>query len=146
MTERVAMVLSSLILLGALIFAGLWYSGFQRIVHDKAVNADALQRLWAHADELPLNTVIPARNQWTPNAFVAEKRPGARPGKVSVLVLDDHYRGDDDSYRSQGGVIGDEISHGLLCSLPQKAGIKHVAIDPIVMRMITTSCAGRPSD
>lgn len=145
MTERVAMFLSLLILLVALMFAIWWYLSFQRVVHDKAIDADALQRLWVHGQELPLNTVVPARNRWTRNAFVADQQAGVRPGKVSVLILDDHYRGDDDSYRSPSGVIGDEISPGLLCSLPRQAAIKHVAIDPIVMRMITISCAGRPN-
>jgi hypothetical protein len=144
MSERLAMVLSLFILLVALIFGVWWYVGFRRVIHDKAVNADALQRLSAHGNELPLNRVIPAGNRWTYRAFVAEKPAGARAGKVSILILDDHYQGDDDSYRSPSGIIGDQISHGLLCTLPQQASVKHVGIDPVVMRMIAASCTGTP--
>lgn len=121
-------------------FLGYWAIDMNRVSHDKAVNADALQRLWSFGTQIPLGVVIPANNQWTTRAFVAERFDGDPPRQTSILILDDHYRGDDPTYRSDSGVIGNELSIGLLCSIPTQASIKRVNLDPIVLGMIRSRC------
>jgi hypothetical protein len=117
-----------------------WALSMHRIFHDKAVNANALQRLWSYGRSVPLRTVVPAHNRWTDNAFVAEPAVQA-PGKdTSVLILDDHYRGGDPTYRTESGLIGDDLSIGLLCSLPSQAAAKGVRLDPVVVRLVRSRC------
>lgn len=120
-----------------------WWIGMNNIIHDKAVNADALQRLWGYGRRIPLRTVVPAHNRWTDKAFIAgvATPSGAEPGRdASVLILDDHYRGSDPTYRSKSGVIGDPVSLPLLCSLPAQASWKGVDLDPVVLQLVHSSC------
>ncbi|MBC9030767.1 hypothetical protein IAG41_00025 [Sphingomonas sp. JC676] len=123
-------------LIGALLACAVqFYSSFQKNAHDKGFNADVLQPLRGQ-ENLPIGTIVPQNNRWKSNAFVAE-RSGA---DNAVLILDDHYRGSDPAYRSDSGVIGDEISRTLLCSLPTHAKMKAVIIDPVVAHMISSKC------
>jgi hypothetical protein len=123
-------------------FFGYWIIAFNRITHDKAVNADALQRLWSYGVQVPLNVVVPANNKWTDHAFVAERFDADPPRRTSVLILDDHYRGDDPTYRSEDGVIGDQLSLRLLCSIPAQASQKGVELDTRVFERIRNECSG----
>ena len=113
-----------------------WAIDFQKIGHDKEINSDVFQRLHRE-NKLPLGTLVPQNNHWISNAFVAES---SRDG-YAVLIIDDHYRGDDPAYRSESGVIGDEISRRVLCSLPAQARSKAVIIDPVVAQLIKSQCA-----
>jgi hypothetical protein len=124
----------------AVAFFGYWIIAFSRINHDKAVNVDALQRLWSYGVHVPLNVVVPANNKWTHHAFVAERFESDPPRQTSVLILDDHYRGDDPTYRSEDGIIGNQLSKGLLCSLPAQASEKHVTLDSRVAGKIEAEC------
>lgn len=126
-----------------LVLAGIryWYVKIEDDFHDKAINANGLQRLWTYGDNLPLGTLVARNNQWSENAFVAERQRGDGGEKIAVLILDDHYRGDDMTYRSHSGVIGDEISLSLLCALPSKVGWKSLNVDLAVRQMINSRCA-----
>ena len=116
-----------------------WFIQMDRVFHDKAVNANALQRIRQYEREIPLRTVVLPHNRWTDNAFVAEPSTNGA-GAISVLIVDDHYRGSDPAYRTDAGLIGDEISLPLLCSLPSQAAAKGVRLDAVVMRSIHTRC------
>jgi hypothetical protein len=132
-----ALKISTFLLLGGLAaFAVPFYFGFKRVAHDKAVNADVLQPLREQPD-LPLGKVVPSNNRWKRNAFVAERRVDGN----AVLILDDHYRGRDPAYRSPDGVIGDEISSALLCSVPAQAKANAIVVDPAVLSMINRKCS-----
>ena len=120
-------------------FVGYWMIGMQRIVHDKAINSDALQRVENYGRRVPLGTVVPAHNRWTTNAFIAEASDKEVYGGTSVLILDDHYRGGDPTYRTESGVIGD-LSVPLLCSIPSQAAGRGVYVDPAVLRLIHSRC------
>ena len=106
--------------------------------HDKSVNSE-LQILWFDPHGMPIGVVQSANNRWMEHAFVADrsKEDGKR---IAVLVLDDHYRGGDPTYRSESGVIGDPISNAVLCSIPVQARQKKVAIDHAVQRLIAAKC------
>jgi hypothetical protein len=72
-------------------------------------------------------------------AFVADT--SSEEGKrIAVLVLDDHYRGGDPTYRSESGVIGDRISQPVLCSVPSQARTSRVSLDPAVRNLILAKC------
>ena len=114
---------------------------FSKVLHDKEVNANSLERLWAEGRSVPMGVVVPANNRWAPNAFVSEPSPPQPGQNTHVLILDDHYRGDDQGYRTPNGIIGDDISHSLLCSLPQNAAIQKITIDAIVLAKIRKECA-----
>jgi hypothetical protein len=129
------------LLLTTAAFALLWLVSFLRVVHDKSINADALQRLQAAGELLPLGVVVPSHNRWANNAFVAERPSNEHRRQISVLILDDHYRGTDPLLRSPSGVIGDEVSPSLLCSLRQQAKTKGVTVDPAIVDMIASRCA-----
>jgi hypothetical protein len=73
------------------------------------------------------------------NAFVADKS-NEEGKRIAVLVLDDHYRSGDPSYRSESGVIGDRVSKVVLCSVPAQAREKKVTIDAAVQRLIAAEC------
>ncbi|AQR72426.1 hypothetical protein BXU08_00965 [Sphingomonas sp. LM7] len=134
---RLARKLLPWLLVGALLTgAVLFYLDVTRTSHDKAINADVLQPLREQKD-LPFGTVVPRDNRWEANAFIAEYRDG----KIAVLILDDHYWGGDPAYRSGNGVIGDDISYGLLCSIPAQARARRVALDPAVDIMIKSHCS-----
>lgn len=128
-------------MLSFLVLAGQWVMQIQYDFHDKAINANSLQRLWSQGGTLPVDEIVPSNNKWTKNAFIAETRSSDGPNKIRVLILDDHYLGKDMTYRSRSGVIGDEISEMLLCSLPAKAKRTRLKIDPVVMDMINSRCA-----
>lgn len=117
-----------------------WLIAMNHVFHDKAVNADALQRLGSYGRKLPMRTVIPAHNHWTDKAFIAEPSKEEAGRDASVLILDDHYRGDDPTYRTESGIIGDELSLPVLCSVPVQAANKGVSLDPVVLRMIRSKC------
>lgn len=124
------------LLLGALLaYAAGAYLQYRSIAYDKGVNANVLQSL-RDKRNLPVGIVVPPNNRWKSNAFIAE-RDGTT---YSILILDDHYRGSDRSFRSDSGVIGDEIGQGFLCAIPAQATAKGVAIDPAVTRMIKSRC------
>ncbi len=130
-----------LFLIGVIIFSGIkFYYSFKRIVHDKSINANVLQRLYEKPD-IPLGTAVAPANRWASNAFIAERQADG----IAVLILDDHYRGDDPAYRSASGVIGDEISNSLLCSLRAQATAQVIVIDPVVSTLIEAKC-GRSAD
>jgi hypothetical protein len=57
------------------------------------------------------------------------------------MILDNHYRGSDPTYRTPSGVIGDQLSRDLLCSLPAKAAALRVALDSIVAAEIRSQCS-----
>jgi hypothetical protein len=108
------------------------------VTHDYSVNSQ-LQILWENPKGAPLGLVVTANNRWMENAFVAdESREDGK--KVAVLILDDHYRSDDLTLRSQSGVIGDPISRKVLCSIPAQAEHKHVAVDRKVQLLIDEQC------
>jgi len=108
-TRTLQSFLLVLLLLAPMGLLAWWLIGMSRIFHDKAINADALQRLWSYGRSVPLQTVVPAHNRWTAHAFVAEASD-EEPGRhTSVLILDDHYRGNDPTYRSQSGVVGNDL-------------------------------------
>jgi hypothetical protein len=117
-----------------------WFVAMHRIVHDKAINADALQRVWSYGRAVPLGTVIPPHNRWTDDAFVAEASDEEAGRTTSVLILDDHYRGSDPTYRTESGVIGNDVSISLLCSLPAQASTEGVRLDPVVVRLVQSRC------
>lgn len=95
--------------------------------------------LWSDPKSVPLRTLIPANNRWMENAFIADE--SREEGKaVAVLILDDHYKSGDYSLRSQSGVIGDEISRAVLCSVPTQAKRKKVSLDEVVRRRISAIC------
>jgi hypothetical protein len=126
----------------ALAFIAYWIIGFSRITHDKSVSSD-LQRLWLDGDQLQAGVVVAGNNRWTEHAFVADKVIRPEPGKKAlVLILDDHYRGDDPTYRSDTGIIGDDLSPGILCSVDAQAAAKRVALDPLISRKIRSICKG----
>ena len=128
-------------LIGVIGFGLSWYRSFERVVHDKAANADGMQRLWRQAPNLPIGVVVPSNNRWNQHAFVAERSTRYNDrGGVGILILDDHYTGDDETYSSGNGVIGDDLSAALLCAVPAKAALSGVIIDPIVKSMIATRC------
>lgn len=138
-SARVLSISSAVALLVA-VFVACWVMSMSRVFHDKAVNADALQRLWSYGTQVPLGVVVPAANRWTTRAFAAERSGGGPSRRIAVLILDDHYRGDDPTYRSKSGIIGDDVSTALLCSVPAQAARKGVHIDPLVSDMIRTRC------
>ena len=108
------------------------------ISHDKSVNS-RLQMLWLNPEGVPLGQVQPANNRWMQQAFVADL--SREEGKaVAVLILDDHYRGGDPTYRSASGVIGDRITKHVLCSIPSQARARNVSLDPAVRRLIRAEC------
>ena len=106
--------------------------------HDKSINSQ-LQILWRAPNGVAAGTVQPADNRWMDNAFVADK-PTEQGKKIAVLILDDHYRSGDPTYRSESGVIGDRISRDVLCSVPLQARTKKVALDPVVQELINAEC------
>jgi hypothetical protein len=124
----------------ALVLGSLWLRAFQLDIHDKAINADSLQRLWTYGRQVPLGEVVPAKNRWIPNAFIAEAAPPQPGTSTRVMILDDHYWGSDPSYRSPSGIIGDDISNGLLCSVEGQAVKTGVTIDEVVSRRIRHKC------
>ena len=108
------------------------------ISHDKSINS-RLQMLWLDPEGVPLGQVQSANNRWMKQAFVADA--SREDGKaVAVLILDDHYRGGDPTYRSASGVIGDRITKSVLCSIPSQARARNVPLDPAVRRLIRTGC------
>jgi len=125
--------------LAVLVLGGLWIYAFRLFVHDKAVTADALQRVWSYGKQVPLGVVVPPHNRWTPNAFVAEDA-GRSDGSVKVLILDDHYRSGDPDFASADGIIGDELSHKLLCTIPGQAATRKVELDAVVVAKIRQQC------
>jgi hypothetical protein len=138
--DRVLNILVPTGLILAVAFFAYWVVDLSRVVHDKAVNADGLQRLPNDGAAVPLNVVLPPNNRWTAHAFIAEQRK-ADPGRqISVLILDDHYRGDDPTYRTASGVIGEGLSIALLCSVPAQADAKGVRLDPDVAQLIHSKC------
>jgi hypothetical protein len=110
--------------------------------HDKSANSQ-LAMLRLDSRGVPLGSVQPAGNRWMKQAFVADAST-EDGGKVAVLILDDHYRGGDPSYRSESGVIGDRISKPVLCSVPSQARTKNVSLDPAVRRLIAAECRQAP--
>ena len=106
--------------------------------HDKSINSE-LGILWLDPQGVPVGVVQSANSRWMENAFVADK--SNEDGKrIAVLVLDDHYRSGDPSYRSESGVIGDRVSKVVLCSVPAQAREKKVALDAAVQRLIAAEC------
>ncbi|XJJ67994.1 hypothetical protein WBP07_02930 [Novosphingobium sp. BL-8A] len=108
------------------------------ISHDKSINSD-LQRLWDNPQGLPLGVAVPANNRWMPNAFVADRSSGEFR-KVSLLILDDHYRSTDPAYLSENGVIGGVISGNVLCSIPVQSLRNNIELDPAVRKLIEAEC------
>jgi hypothetical protein len=106
--------------------------------HDKSINSQ-MGILWLDPQGVPIGVVQSANNRWMKHAFVAD-RSNEDGKQIAVLVLDDHYRGGDPSYRSESGVIGDPISKSVLCAVPEQAAAKHVALDPVIQRLIRTHC------
>lgn len=106
--------------------------------HDKSINS-RMAMLWLDPQDVPLGVVQPAGNLWMKEAFVADA-PAEDGKKVALLVLDDHYRSGDPTYRSESGVIGDRIGKPVLCSVTAQARRKKVALDPAVRRLIHAEC------
>ena len=108
------------------------------ISHDMSINS-RLGSLWLDPQGVPLGVVQPANNRWLKQAFVADA--SSEDGKkIAVLILDDHYKGADPTYRSESGVIGDRISKPVLCSVPAQARRANVILDPAVRRIISARC------
>ena len=105
--------------------------------HDWSINSK-LQMLWMDPQGVPLGVVQPTNNRWMKEAFVADT--GQDGKKIAVLILNDHYRSGDPTYRSKSGVIGDRVSKPVLCSIPSQARRKKVSLDPAVQRLITAEC------
>ena len=109
--------------------------------HDKTLNS-RLQLLWSKPGGVPLRIVVPPSTRWMENAFIAEaSEEEVKP--VAVLILDDHYRSGDYMLRSKSGVVGDEISREVLCSVPEQARSDKVRLDPVVQRLIAAECGDR---
>ena len=108
------------------------------VSHDKSLNS-RLGILWNQHQGVPLGIVLPAKNPWIENAFVAEAS-GNDHRHVVALILDDHYRSGDFSLRSESGVIGDRLSRKVLCSVPAQARTKSIALDPVVQSLIAVEC------
>jgi hypothetical protein len=106
--------------------------------HDKTLNGQ-LQDVWANPRGVPLRVVVPPNNTWMDRAFVADVSSDRFKG-VAVLILDDHYRSRDPTYRSDSGVVGDPVSHRVLCSVPEQARAKKVVLDAVVARSIDAIC------
>jgi hypothetical protein len=106
--------------------------------HDKSINSQ-LGILWLDPAGVPVGVVQPDNNRWMEDAFVADTST-EKGKKIAMLVLDDHYRGSDPTYRSESGVIGDRIGRAVLCSVPSQARAKKVALDPVVQRLIAAEC------
>lgn len=106
--------------------------------HDKSINSQ-LQILWLDPQGIPVSVVQPANNRWMRNAFVADTST-EEGKKIGVLILDDHYRGGDPTYRSESGVIGDRIGKATLCSVPTQARRKRVVLDTVIQRLIAAEC------
>ena len=106
--------------------------------HDKSINSQ-FGILWLDPQGVPVGVVQPRNNRWMEEAFIAD-RSTEEGKKIAVLILDDHYRGGDPTYRSESGVIGDRISHAVLCSVPAQAQTKRVALDPVIQRLIAAQC------
>lgn len=117
---------------------GWFYYSLAVLSHDKSINS-RLQILWDDPHGVPIGVVQPANNRWMEDAFVAD-RSTEEGKKISVLVLDDHYRGGDPLYRSESGVIGDHISRAVLCSVPSQARTKKIGLDPLVQHLIAAEC------
>ncbi len=99
------------VVLTAMVVGGMIYT-WSVLSHDKSINS-RLGILWLDPQGVPLGLVQPPNNRWMEQAFVADaSREGGM--KVAVLILDDHYRSGDPTYRSQSGVIGDQISTPVL--------------------------------
>ena len=108
------------------------------VSHDKSLNS-MLQSVWSRPEGVPLRVVVPARNRWMENAFIADS--STDPSKpLAVLILDDHYRSGDYSLRSQSGVVGDRPGREVLCSVPAQARSARVELDPVVRDLITAEC------
>ena len=107
--------------------------------HDKSRNTD-IAYLWQDARGVPLGVVIPANNAWMQSAFVADTSH-EKLKAVSLLILDDHYRSNDPDYSSESGVIGDEISVRVLCSVPAQTARLHIRLDAVVQKRIAERCA-----
>ena len=120
---------------------GFWLNAMARISQDKSLNSE-VDVLWSYGKAVPLGTVVPPHNRWIDHAFVAERsHEGA--SYPSVLILDDHYRGTDRTYRlTESGIVlvGGAISPRLLCSLPSQAENKQVTLDPVVLRLVRSKC------
>jgi len=108
------------------------------LTHDKSINSK-VGILWQDPKGVPIGVVQPPNNRWMKEAFVADAS-NEEGKKVAVLILDDHYRGGDPTYRSESGVIGDEISKPVLCSVPAQARAKNISLDPVVQRLILAEC------
>lgn len=108
------------------------------LAHDKAVNS-RLGSLWLDPQGVPLGVVQAPDNRWMEQAFVADVS-SEEGKKISVLILDDHYRSGDPTYRSISGVIGDRIGKAVLCSVPSQARSKGVVLDPAVRSLILAEC------
>jgi hypothetical protein len=106
--------------------------------HDKSINS-RLAILWLDPQGAPLGLVQPPGNRWMEQAFVADA-PVDEGKKIAVLILDDHYRSGDPTYRSESGAIGDRISKPILCSVPSQARTKGISLDPVVQRLILAEC------
>ena len=108
------------------------------ISHDKSLNS-RVAILWMNPRGAPLGIVVPAKNRWMENSFIAEASHD-KLTKIAVLILDDHYESGDYSLRSESGVVGDEISRNVLCSVQAQARGKRVSLDPVVQRLIVSRC------
>ena len=106
--------------------------------HDKSINSQ-LGIFWLDPAGVPLGVVQPDNNRWMDVAFVADTST-EKGKKIAMLILDDHYRSGDPTYRSESGVIGDRIGRVVLCSVPSQARAKKVALDPVVQRLIAAEC------
>jgi hypothetical protein len=106
--------------------------------HDKSINSQ-LQAFWLDPQGVPIGRVQPAKNRSMEEAFLADAS-SEEGKKIAVLILDDHYRGGDPSYRSESGVIGDRISKPVLCSVPSQARASGVSLDPAVQHLILAEC------
>lgn len=137
MSRTLRRIVVGVVIGATILLAGKFYVGLKNVLYDKSMNANVFQRA-RQLPDIPLGVVVPAGNRWVANAFVAERSTDG----IAVLILDDHYRGDDAMYRSGSGVIGDDISKPLLCALPADAALKAIVIDPVVSSLIEANCGG----
>ena len=115
--------------------------GFIRVIGDKEASVE-LQRIQSHmANTVPQRVLVSHDNRWTRYAFVAEPS-SATPGQLRVLILNDHYRGSDPTYRWPSGIIHtqEELSADLLCTLPEQARKIDFTIDPFALGYIQKRC------
>lgn len=147
-TRTTGLLRAAIVIVAAVLLVGVGVSwwGFQQTIHDKAVNSDSLQKLQSGGFDIPVGVVVPAKNKWVPNAFVAEPA-GTESGKeINVLILDDHYVGNDFTLRSANGLIGGDLTLALFCSLPAKAAQANVRLDRVVSTEIAKQCVTSGSE